>query len=172
MGDQERGAPPQEPFEALRDEILALGIERAGWLVQQKDGGIFEKGPGQVDALALSGAQTGSAFPDARFKSLGKFFNKYVGVGGARGRGNFLRRCPRFAISDVLGHGRWEDDRLLQDKSNVGAQFPQFQLARVNSADCNHSLAWIKEAGQQMQEGRLACAAGADHRRCFAWLEN
>src|SRR5436309_1529711 len=57
MGDHKRGPLVHEPVERLLHGKLALGIERAGRLIEQQDGGIAELRAGYGKALALTARQ-------------------------------------------------------------------------------------------------------------------
>jgi hypothetical protein len=54
MGDEERGAAFHEPSQRLQQEPLGPRVQGAGRLVQDQDGRIPEKGPGDGQTLSLT----------------------------------------------------------------------------------------------------------------------
>ena len=60
----EHGAALSQPLERLLHEPFRFIVERAGGLVQNQDGRIFEEHPCDRDALFLPAGETHTAFPD------------------------------------------------------------------------------------------------------------
>lgn len=54
VGDDEDGLVDDEGHDGLLDGDFALGVECGGGFVEQDDGGVFEDGAGDGDALAFA----------------------------------------------------------------------------------------------------------------------
>ena len=62
MGDDDTGAVFHEASEGVLDEFFRLGVEGGGGFVEDEDGGVFEDGAGDGDALALAAGEFDAAF--------------------------------------------------------------------------------------------------------------
>ena len=116
VGDDQGGALVHQPVERLLHGKLALGIEGAGRLVEQQDGGIAEQRPGDGDALALAARQPHAARPEMGGEALRQGLDEGqrrgrlgrptdLGVGGI-GPGEIeecLMKHPAVAMVGVVG---------------------------------------------------------------------
>ena len=64
VGDQERRAAGHQPLQRLLHLRLALGVERAGRLVEQQDRRVLQEGAGDGDPLALAAGQPRAGLAD------------------------------------------------------------------------------------------------------------
>src|SRR5919107_2106131 len=64
MSDDERRTSHQEPAQRVFDELLALGIEAAGCLIQNQDERILEDRPGNRNSLALASRKLDTPLAD------------------------------------------------------------------------------------------------------------
>ena len=69
--DDKARAPAHQHVERLLDDALALGVERAGGLVENQDDRVLQDGPGNGDALALPAGELDAALADHRAVALG-----------------------------------------------------------------------------------------------------
>ena len=67
------------------------------------------------------------------------------------------------AGADIFGHRVLQLHRLLQQHGELLAEAPRIQLAQVTSADSNGPLVGIVEPAQELHQGRLSRAVGADN---------
>ena len=65
------------------------GSKRAGRLVEEKDGGIFEKGARDSDALALADAEVAAPLTHRALESLRHFHDEIVGLRALGGLDDF-----------------------------------------------------------------------------------
>jgi hypothetical protein len=86
VGDQDRGAAGHQPLQRRLDLGLALGVERAGGLVEQQDRGVLQEGAGDGDALALAARQARPGLADDGVVALGQVQDEIVGGRLARRR--------------------------------------------------------------------------------------
>src|SRR5687768_2779242 len=61
MSNDEGGASPHQALERLFDQMLALGVEGAGGLVEDEDARIAQHRPSDGDALLLSPGELDAA---------------------------------------------------------------------------------------------------------------
>ncbi len=83
MGDEEGGAALHEVRERGLDVGFAFGVEGAGGLVEDEDGGVFEDGAGDGEALAFAAGETHAFFADDGVVALGHAQDEVVGEGHA-----------------------------------------------------------------------------------------
>lgn len=57
MGNHQRGAVLHQPVQCRLHRAFGLGVERAGSLIQNQDGGVFQQGAGDGQPLALAARQ-------------------------------------------------------------------------------------------------------------------
>ena len=62
--------PAHEHVERVLHEAFALAVERAGGLVEDEDGRVFQDGAGDGDALALAAGEFHAALADERAVAL------------------------------------------------------------------------------------------------------
>ena len=68
----------------------------------------------------------------------------------------------RESVGDVVRDRVLEQDRLLDDHADLGAKAAELDLADVVAVDANRAGIDIPEPRDQVHEGRLAAAVGAD----------
>src|SRR5881628_3499166 len=90
MSDQEAGLPGHESLQSLPDCHLALDIKAPHWLVQDQNGGISDKGPGNGDPLSLATRESVTSLADDGVVPLFKLEDKVMGVGRLGRRNDFL----------------------------------------------------------------------------------
>src|SRR6266481_7634407 len=62
--DHERGATSHEAFCRFQDGCFSFHVDRTSWLIEEKNGGIFQERSGQRDALAFSTRKADPALAD------------------------------------------------------------------------------------------------------------
>jgi hypothetical protein len=85
VGDQDDGAPGHQTLQRRLDLGLALGVERAGGLVEQQDRGVLQEGAGDGDPLPLTAGEPRARLADAGVVALGQRQDEVVGGGGLGG---------------------------------------------------------------------------------------
>ena len=71
VGDDDHGAPCRDGGKVGLDDLLALGIERAGGLIQNQDTRVGYQRAGDGEALALAAREVGAALLDGCVIALG-----------------------------------------------------------------------------------------------------
>src|SRR5205085_12152009 len=102
VGDDEGGAALEQVGQRRLDELLALGVEVAGGLVEDQDLRVGQDRAGDADALALAAGQLEPALADERVVALGQSVDELVGVGAAGGVADVGLGGAAAAVGDVL----------------------------------------------------------------------
>jgi len=162
VGDDQDGLAHDELLERVLDELLALRIERGGGLVEDEDGGVAQEGAGEGEPLLLAAGEQGAALADDGLVTLGHGPDEIVGVGVDRGGDHLFARGVRAAEQQVAVDGVVEEHRVLGDDGDVAAQVGEAHRAHVVAVDGDPAGGGLVEAGNEVGEGGLAGAAGAD----------
>ena len=85
VGDDEDRATGHQVVERGLHEALALGVERAGGLVEDQDRRVAEDRPGDGEPLALAAGEAHAALSDDRLVPLRQLADEAVGLGAAGG---------------------------------------------------------------------------------------
>jgi hypothetical protein len=72
VGDHHRGALGRQPPERLHHQVLRLGVEGTGRLVEQHDRRVAEHGAGDGDPLTPHAGEVRPAFPDSGRRPSGR----------------------------------------------------------------------------------------------------
>ena len=162
VGDDQGGAPRGEAVERLLDQRLGAGVEGGGGLVQEQHRRVAEHGAGDGDALALAAGEVGAARAGEAVEAGGELVGE-LGDGGFAGRGLDLGvGGVEAAEADVLADGLVEEGGVLADQREMGAERAEVEVARVGAADGDAARLRLDQAGQEVEDGALAGARGAD----------
>ena len=162
VGDDHGGGPADGFAQRGVDLGLHAGVDRRGGVVQDEDGRVAQQRPGQRDALALAAGQGQALFADDRVVALREAFDELVGPGDRGGPPDPVLVRVRVAVGDVGADGVGEQQALLEDVADPGAQRVEGQLADVGAADQHRTGRHVVEARQQGGRGGLAGAGRAD----------
>ena len=126
---------------------LALAIEGAGGFIEQQHWGIFEEGPGQVNALFFADTQASKSIAHAGVVTLRQAHDELMGLSGV-GRGlNLGASGPVAAKSDVFGDRRGQKQGFLQDPRHLPAEAFPIQALQVEAAPADHPRGGFQESG-------------------------
>ena len=125
MGDNQGGAVACQVLQGPLHHLLALGVQSAGGLVQNEDGRVLQKGPGNGKPLALASGQLYPPGADVRVVALGQLADKLLGPGPAGGGLHLLKGGAGLAVSDVLCHGAGEQGHVLLYQAHIPPQGPE-----------------------------------------------
>ena len=128
MGDHESGAIFSQFLERFLDEVFALRIDRAGRLVEEEDGRVFEKGAGHGEALTFAAAQSHVSLADFVVELSFESAYKIIGTGEAERLPQFLIARARLAEEEIAPHCRREEKGILGDVGNRGAGSPSYRI--------------------------------------------
>ena len=127
--------PARQPLQRLLHRALALGVERAGRLVEQQDRRVAQDRAGDREALALAAGEHHAALADLGVVALRQPGDELVRRGGAGRRLDLGVAGLRPAEADVLARRGGEDHRLLRHQRDCAAQVGARQLAQVDAVE-------------------------------------
>ncbi len=168
VGDEDGGGAASGPGQGGVDLGLGPGVDRGGGVVEDQDLGVGEQGAGERDPLALAAGERQALLADDRVVALGEPVDERVGAGEAGGGPYLLVARVRASVGDVGPYGVGEQQALLEDEADAGAQGGQGQVADVVPADPDRARRRVVEARQERDGGGLAAARRADERERLA----
>ena len=171
MGDQDDRAAAGDRGEVLLDDRFALGVERAGRLVEDQHRRVVDEGARDRQALALATRQIGRAFLEDCRIALRKPLDEFVRAGQLRDPDDVVQRSGRLGHRDVLANRAAEQKILLQDDTDLGAQMRQIELLQILAVDIYQARLRPIETLDQPGDCRLARAAAADDADNLAGLD-
>ncbi len=148
--------------EGEADAVFGLGVDGAGGLVEDQDGGRMGEGAGEADELLLAGGEGGAAFADGLLELLGEGADEVGDVDLFGGAFELGVGDPRAAEADVVGDGAGEEEWVLQDDAEAAAEGGEVLVADVDAIDEDLAVLDVVEAHHQRGDGGLAGAGVAD----------
>ena len=162
VGDDEGGAALGQGVEGLLDLGLGDGVQGGGGLVQDQDGGILQEDPGDGHALLLAAGEEGAALTDIGVEALGHSQDILVDLGLFRSLDDLLHGGVGLAVADVLENGVGKEEHILLDDADVLVDGPLGHVPDVVAVELDGAVGDLIEPGDQLAEGGLAAAGGAD----------
>ena len=162
MGDGDDGAALGQLGDGVLDEMLVLGVNAGGCLVQNDNGRIFKDCPGNGNTLLFPAGKGTAALADYGVVAVRQCHNEIVAACLFRSIYHLLLRGIRLAEADVGADGIVEQIHILEHHGNVGKQAFAGHLSDIHTAHGNAAVIYIIEAGKQAADGGLA-GAGRSH---------
>ncbi len=122
VGDRERGAPFRKLTQRLCNRILALIVQCRGRLVEDQYRRIFQKYPGDADALFLPAGELHAALTDIRVIFVLQILYELVRPGALCRFHDLLARRAGLSVSDIFIHRTREQIDLLLDDTDALAE--------------------------------------------------
>ena len=139
MRDHDDGVRLARVIDGGADLTLADVVERGGSLVENEDGGIFQKHARECNALTLPTGKISAALGQRGLVTLRHLQNLFVDMRLARGFLNLFGTHGAAAVADVFSHGAGEDKRSLADVTDAFADVFARKHADWHAADENFS---------------------------------
>ena len=158
----ERCSSPHQFFDRFHDRRLRRRIYGGGWFIEQKNRRIFQKRPGDANALALADAQAPATFANGAVVTLRHASDEFVRLGAPSGFANFLLARLWTAISNVFTHRRGKENRVLQNDPDLCAKRFLSDVAQIAFRQQHPPLDRIIKARHQAQERALSGTCSAD----------
>ena len=160
--DDEARAVGHEGVHGALDELLGAGVDVGGCLVQDQGRSVSQNGAGNGDELPLALAEVGALLVDHKVIAAGQGVDKVVASSGSGG-GLYLGIGGVWAaIADVLANRAVEEPGVLQDHGKLLAKLGAVPVAHVHAVDAQAARVHVVETLQQLDDGRLAGAGGAN----------
>mmetsp|Transcript_29011 Transcript_29011/g.81160 ORF Transcript_29011/g.81160 Transcript_29011/m.81160 type:complete len:411 (-) Transcript_29011:664-1896(-) len=174
MGNHERGAAPHDPLQSLLHQSLALGVERAGGLVQQQHSGVLQHSPGYGYPLLLAPAQLDALLADLRVVAVREAQDHLVDVrrlGGlhhrirhSAGGRNVIILLPQQRVHYVVADGPREKHGLLAHQPDVPVQPAAVQAVDRRAVQEDRARRRLVEVLQKVEQRGLAGPRGPHQR--------
>ena len=161
VGDDHHGPAARDAQQVGVDQRLALGIERAGGLVEDQDARIGDQRARDREALPLAAGEVGRAFLDVGLVAVRHALDEFFGAGQPGRAHRVVQRQARPAGEDVVADRAAEQEVVLQHDAEALAQVAQVDLAQIGAVDLHIAGVVAVDALQQAGDGRLAGAATA-----------
>ena len=158
VGDDNGRTVLHQVGESVLHKPLALSIESRCRLVQNKNRGILQHGPGYGYALTLASGELAATVSDIGIVTMLHLHDELIRIGYSRCPLHILVRYVLHTECDVVADRVIEQYRLLRDHSHQGYEFLGIILADIHSVYEYTSFGDIIEPGQQVRQGGLACA--------------
>ena len=171
VGDDDAGAVREDVLERFLDELFGLAVETAGGFIEDEDARVAQDDAGEGDALFFATAKAVAAFADDGVVAIGEAGDEVVDVGGTGGLLDLLLGRIGTGEADVDGDGIVEEEGLLGDHADVGGEGSEGEIAQINAIEADTALLGVIEARDEVSEGGLAGAAGADEGGELAGLD-
>ena len=165
MRHDERRAPLAEFGKGALNLHFGHIVERAGRLVENEHGRIFEECPSDGNALLLSAGEFDAPFADLGIVAVGQAHDVIVNICAFRGENHFRFRLIGRAVHDIVADTAREQEHVLRDHGDFA---PKRFAGNVVDIDGNFSAVAEIETGQEVTNRRLSPAGGADERDRFA----
>src|SRR5260221_1845217 len=104
MRDADDGASLGDAHQIGVDDRLALGVERAGRLVEDEDGGVEQQGARDGEALTLPAREVSRAFLEHRVIAAGQPLDELLGPGELRRADDFREGGVRLRQADIVAN--------------------------------------------------------------------
>ena len=171
VGNDE-GRPALHEFEdGPHDGVFSAGIEGAGRLIEQEDRRIFQKRPGNADALALPDAQVATAFTDGAVEPLRHALNEIESLGFSGSLFDFGIRRAGFSVGDVFADRGRKEERVLKNHADMGTQALFCDRAEIASVEGYRAARGVVESRHKAQQGAFSRAGAADKGNGLAGLD-
>ena len=113
MGDEDRGAAPQDHARRLLDLHFCEGVNAGGGFIQDEDGWLLHEHPHQRDELPLAHGKPCSALAHVCLQTLGQCFQPLAAADLPREGFDLGVRDLGAAVADVFHHAPAEEERQL-----------------------------------------------------------
>mmetsp|Transcript_10713 Transcript_10713/g.25406 ORF Transcript_10713/g.25406 Transcript_10713/m.25406 type:complete len:247 (-) Transcript_10713:3271-4011(-) len=159
MGDDDCGAALHELLKGIGHELLALRVESAGGLVQEKHRRVLQDSPGNSNALLLAAREVCATLSHERFESFGQAADELCSIGECGSILNLFVGRVGAPELDVLPHGHGKERRFLTDQREIVPDPFQREFPDVHAVDTHRAARHVIKALQEPHNGRLAAPA-------------
>ncbi len=162
MRNDESGPAVHQLLDRLHDRRLSRGVECGSGFVEEEDRRVLEKGAGDSEALTLSDAQVSAAFANRAVVSVRHAANEILRLRAPRRVADLGFGRARPAVSDVLAHGGGEENGVLEDDRDLGAERFLRDLPHIAPVQPNDSGVGIVKTRDEAKKSALTRAGASD----------
>ena len=156
MGYEERRAVGEYVLYGVLYQLLGLGVDGTGGLVEHEDARVGQHGPGEGDELLFAGGELVAAIAHVAVPAVFQPLHHPVGGDGAGGGLYLLVRGVQPAVADVLPHGAGEEVGALEHIAYGRVEPELAALAVVAPVYQYLAGGGLKEAAGQVDQRALA----------------
>ena len=143
------GAALHETLQGFHDDFFGFGVESSGGFVQDEYGIVADDGAGDTDALTLASGERVAAIANEGVVAMRHFGDEFVGVGECGGGDDFVASGASLPVRDVVGDGAAEEDRFLENISDLVAESGESKIADIGAVDGDHAGTGVIETRNQ-----------------------
>ena len=170
VGNDETGAAGQQFVQSNLNLALGARVHAGRRFIQDQDVRIAQRRAGDGQKLALPLAETAAALAQQSLIAIGQALDELVGL-HQPGRGDhFVIAGFGFAVANVVHDRVTEEEGVLQDDADLPTQAGRSDIAHINAINAHRAIGDVVEARQQVDDGGLARAGGADDGNGLAWF--
>ena len=172
--------PGKCSVEGQLDPCLGLGVEGAGAVVEEQDGGLGHDRAGQGQALPLSARKRITAFADRCIQPAWQRRDRLGEIGDQKGFSHLVFGRVGVGIEQIGADRSLEEKRLLGHQRHGPSEVGQLEVADIVAVKVDGSpgvaagvgsLGNVIKARGQCHQGRLARAAFAEHAQAHPRLD-
>src|SRR5712692_2082345 len=167
MRNEQCRASPRRTFQCIDNGPFGVGIQPAGWFIQDQNGGTTQNGSGNRDPLFLAAGKCGATLGEQGFIALWEHVNELRGIRYNRGLDNLLVAGVWTSESDVFADRPAEEQGVLQNEANLPAQGLHQIVSDVFTVNQDGAAAGIIEPWNQADESALTRAVRSYNRNFF-----
>ena len=164
MRDHQRRAPARKLLKRMLDVVLGDGVQRAGRLVENQHGRVFEEQPRDRHALLLPAGEHDPPLADLRVVAVAELQYLLVDMRVFRRLDDLLVGGVDAPVADVFQNAAGKEEHVLLHDADVLPQRTHRHLPRVHAVDGDRPAALLIKPRQQVAERGLSAAARADQR--------
>ena len=161
MGHHNGGSALAKLVQGLLDQDFRGVVQGGSGFVQNQDGGILQKYPGDGQTLLLAAGETDAPLADLGIVAIRQGHHIVVDVGSLSCGDDLFLRGIQPSVENVVPDTAVEEEYVLLDDTDVLPERFQGQTGNVLAVDLNGAGGRTIEPGQQMADGGLAAAGGA-----------
>ena len=170
VGDDEHGAALHQGVHAALHDGLGARVDGRSGLVEDHHRRVGHGRAGDGQQLPLALAEVGAVALQLRIVALGQAADEVVCAGQLGGGDAFFIGGVQLAVAYVLHHRAGEEVGVLQNDAQRVAQIGLLDLVDVNTVVTDLAIVDIVEAVDEVGDGGLARAGGADEGQLLAGL--
>ena len=149
---------------------LGARVDAAGCLVEDHNRRVGDRRARNAQQLTLALRQTAAVAVNHCVVTVGQAADEVIRVRQLRGRLDFLIRCVKVAIANVITDGAGEQVGILQYDAERAAQIGFFDLVDVNAVIADLAVGDVIKAVDEVGDRGFARAGRADERDLLAGL--
>ena len=164
MGNDNGCTAVQQPVQRPLDQHLGDRVHAGCSLVQDQDAWVYQRRAGNAQQLPLAHRQVHRSLQNLRLVTARQPGDKVMGVGQFGCSDDLCQRGIWLAIADIVGNAAGKEEGILRHQPKLAAQRCLLDGTQVTAVNQHLSTTHVIETGDQVGDGCLTGAGGADQR--------